>query len=38
MRADELATAGDDDSAATWRRITNAVRQLKNKPPRGPVH
>jgi hypothetical protein len=38
MRADELATAGDDDSAATWRRITNAVRQLDNKPPRGPVH
>jgi hypothetical protein len=37
-RADELATAGDDDGAATWRRITNAVGQLANDTPPGPVH
>jgi hypothetical protein len=30
-RADELAVAGDDDGAATWRRIMAAVTQLANK-------
>jgi hypothetical protein len=25
VRADELAAGGDDDGAATWRRITDAV-------------
>ena len=30
-RAEELAVAGDDDGAATWRRITRAVGQLANK-------
>lgn len=37
-RADELALAGDDDSAATWRRIMTAVTQLSNKTPPGLVH
>jgi hypothetical protein len=37
-RADELMAAGDGDGAATWRRITDAVRQLVNKTPPGPVH
>jgi hypothetical protein len=37
-RADELALAGDDDGAATWRRIMAAVIQLANKTPPGPVH
>jgi hypothetical protein len=27
-RADELALAGDDDGAVTWRRIMAAVTQL----------
>jgi hypothetical protein len=37
-RADELASAGDDEGAATWRRIMVAVTQLANKTPTGPVH
>jgi hypothetical protein len=37
-RADELAAAGDDNGAATWRRITNAVVQLANQTPPSPVH
>jgi hypothetical protein len=37
-RADELALAGDDDGAATWRRIMGAVTQLANTNPLGPVH
>jgi hypothetical protein len=37
-RADELALAGDDDGAATWRRIMGAVTQLANETPPGPVH
>jgi hypothetical protein len=37
-RADQLATEGDDNGAATWRRITNAVAQLANTTPSGPVH
>jgi hypothetical protein len=37
-RADELALAGDDDGAATWRRIMAAVIQLANQTPHGPVH
>jgi hypothetical protein len=37
-RADELVAAGDGDGAATWHRITDAVRQLANKTPPGPVH
>ena len=37
-RADQLATEGDDNGAATWRRITDAVAQLANTTPSGPVH
>jgi hypothetical protein len=37
-RANELALAGDDDGAATWRRIMVAVTQLANKTPPGRVH
>ena len=37
-RADELAIAGDDDGATTWRRIMAAVTQLANRTPPGQVH
>jgi hypothetical protein len=37
-RANELAAAGDDNGAATLRRITNAVVQLASTSPSGPVH
>ena len=37
-RANELALAGDDDGAATWRRIMAAVTQLANETPPGRVH
>jgi hypothetical protein len=37
-RADELARAGDDDGAASWRRIMAAVEQLANRTPPGRVH
>jgi hypothetical protein len=37
-RADELALAGDDDEAATWRRIKAAVGELANTTPSGPLH
>ena len=37
-RADYLETEGDRDGAATWRRITDAVEQLANPTPTGPVH
>ena len=37
-RADELATDGDHDGADTWRQITQAVEQLANTTPPGPVH
>jgi hypothetical protein len=37
-RANELAFAGDDNGAATWRRIMAAVEQLANKTPLGQVH
>ena len=35
---DELAADGDHDGAMTWRRITDAVGQLANTTPPGPVH
>ena len=38
VRADELASAGNDDGAAIWRRIMAAVTQLANKTPPGRVH
>jgi hypothetical protein len=37
-RAAELASEGDHDGAAVWRRITDAVGQLANTTPPGPVH
>jgi hypothetical protein len=37
-RADELATQDDYNGAAVWRRITDAVGQLANQTPPGPVH
>ncbi len=37
-RIDELVTAGDDDGVAVWRRISDAVGQLANTTPTGPVH
>jgi hypothetical protein len=33
-----LADAGDYDGAAVWRRVVNAVAQLENTKPSGPVH
>ena len=32
-RSDELALAGDDAGAATWRRTMSAVTELANKIP-----
>jgi hypothetical protein len=37
-RVDELATAGDDGGVAVWRRISDAVGQLANTTPPGPLH
>jgi ATP-dependent DNA ligase len=37
-RADELASASDDNGVAVWRRITDAVGQLANTIPLGAVH
>jgi hypothetical protein len=37
-RAAELASEGDHDGAAVWRRITDAVAQLANTTPPGSVH
>ena len=37
-RADELAAQDDYKGEAVWRRITNAVRQLANQTPAGPLH
>jgi hypothetical protein len=37
-RGDELASAGDDAGAATWRRIMAAVSELANNTPPSRVH
>ena len=37
-RADELAADKDRDGAAIWRLIADAVAQLANTTPSGPVH
>jgi hypothetical protein len=37
-RADELVATGDHNGAAVWRRIMDAVTQLSNRTPPGPVH
>lgn len=36
--AHELALDGDCAGAATWLRITNAIAQLANTTPQGPLH
>ena len=38
VRADEVAAEGDRDGAAIWRLITDAVAQLANTTPTGPMH
>ena len=37
-RADELAAEGDLEGAAVWRLITDAIAQLANTTPSGPLH
>jgi len=37
-RADELLAEQDDDGAAVWRRIIDAVGQLANTTPSGRLH
>ena len=37
-RADELAAQEDHNGEAVWRRITDAVGQLANETPHGPLH
>jgi hypothetical protein len=37
-RPGNLETEGVRDGTATWRRITDAVEQLANTTPTGPVH
>jgi hypothetical protein len=38
IRAEELAEAGDWTGEAIWRRIIDAIGQLENTTPRGPLH
>jgi hypothetical protein len=38
IRTQELAASGDTASAAVWRRITDAIGQLVNVTPPGPMH
>jgi hypothetical protein len=38
IRAEELAEAGDHNDAAVWRRVIDAVAQLENTTPPGPLH
>jgi hypothetical protein len=38
LRAEELAEEGDHNGAAVWRRVTDAIEQLTNTTPPGPVH
>ena len=37
-RAVELETEGDHAGAAIWRRVTDAIEQLTNTTPSGPLH
>jgi hypothetical protein len=37
-RAAELGTEGNHGGVAVWRRITDAVAQLANTTPPGPLH
>jgi len=38
IRAEELAAAGDWVGEAVWRRIIDAIGQLENTTPPGPLH
>ena len=38
VRTQELALNGDSAGAAVWRRITDAIEQLVNTTPLGPMH
>jgi hypothetical protein len=38
IRMQELAFNGDSAGAAIWRRIIDAIGQIVNMPPPGPVH
>ena len=38
IRAEELAEEGDHNGAALWRRVIDAIGQLANTTPLGPVH
>ena len=38
LRAEKLAEAGNHNGAAVWRRIINAIGQLENTTPSGPLH
>jgi hypothetical protein len=38
IRMQELAFSGDSAGAAVWRRIIDAIEQLVNMTPPGPVH
>ena len=37
-RADEFAAAGDPAGAAGWHRVIEAIGQLANRTPTGPLH
>ena len=38
MRADAMLDQGDLDGKAVWLRILEAVKELQNTKPTGPVH
>jgi hypothetical protein len=38
LRSMELAAQDDYNGEAVWRRITDAVRELANHTPAGPLH
>jgi len=38
IRAEELAEVGNQLGEAIWRRIINAIVQLENTTPPGPLH
>jgi hypothetical protein len=38
VRAEELFEEGDHNGAAVWRRVIDAIAQLLNTTPPGPVH
>jgi hypothetical protein len=38
IRAEELAEEGNHNGAAVWRRVIDAIGQLVNVTPPGPLH